>query len=167
MLIMDLGAGNWDNGGPWFSMSRLNMTHLIGLSPVMHLYLGRLSTDFSKIARAASASLPSAPGAVLGSLKASDVSYTQQDSCEKVPQTSTVRCPVHAEGYRLTSVQIKLLHADRNLDNMMCYHEFSLMKHAFLLLPTCSHLNIPPEFCVQLCAGYLFQSFQRHRSHEA
>lgn len=77
---------------------------------------GRLSTDFSKIARAASASLPSAPGAVLGSLKASDVSYTQQDSCEKVPQTSTVRCPVHAEGYRLTSVQIKLLHADRSHD---------------------------------------------------
>lgn len=41
------------------------------------------------------------------------------------------------------------------------------MKHAFPLLPTCSHLNIPPEFCVQLCTGYLFRSFQRHRSHEA
>lgn len=105
---------NWDNDDSWLSL--LNMTPLTGLSTVMHLYLGRLSADFSKMARAASASLPSARGTVLGSLKASNASYIQLDSCEKVPQTLTVYCPVHAEWYRQTSVQIKILHADRNRD---------------------------------------------------
>lgn len=141
-VTVDYGYGgrNSDNDDPWFSIHVLSMTHLIGLSTVMHLYLGRLSTDLSKIASAALASLPSARGTVLGSLKASNASYIQLNSCEKVPQTLTV----HAEWYRQTSVQIKRLHADRN-------HEFSLI--------TLSRWNMPSFSCLPAAISIFHQSF--------
>lgn len=102
----------------------------------MHLYLGRISTHLSKIASAASASFPSARGTVLGSLKASNASYIRLNVCEKVPQTLTVHCPVHAEWNRQT-VHIKY---SMQIETVMCYQEFSLI--------TPSRRNMPFFSCL-------------------